>query len=512
MKKFMSLLMAIVMVFTLATPVKADNYTITIENENSGHTYEAYQIFTGDLEGGNKVLTNIEWGSSVSAKEGSTLPDVYTTAKALEDGTLTLDALLAQINLSNPIATDDTVSEGKYELTGLVAGYYLVKDKDGSLTNDHDAYTDYIVKVVNSVTVTPKSVFPTVDKQVQDEAADKDVNSTDNNGWGETADHDINETFQFKLIATLPSSSQYAAYDTYKVVFTDKMSAGVTFENIDSVTVDGETVTDYACTAKKGDAGKTWTLTIANIKGIAGVDLTDGAIIEVIYNAHLNEAAKIANEKENKNTVSLQYSNNPNASGAGETNELGKTPEDHVWVFTYLVDGTKVDGDEKEDGKYTKPLANAEFVFYKKVGETKHYVVLDSNNKVQGWTTDLENLPEGIVGETTIASDSNGKFSIVGLDAGTYYLEETKAPDGYNLLTGPKTVVITAQHKETSTTTAETLNATATPNVSATVENFSGATLPETGGMGTTLFYVFGSLLAVGAIVLLVTKKRMNEE
>ena len=148
-----------------------------------------------------------------------------------------------------------------------------------------------------------------------------------------------------------------------------------------------------------------------------------------------------------------------------------------------------------------KLLNGAEFKLRNEAGK---WVTVDEDGKVTGWEDDEEN--------GSVLVSENGLFSIIGLDAGTYYLKETKAPVGYNLLTGEKEVIITAAHKEVSSEAATTLNGTLSPNVKVTVENNQGTTLPETGGMGTTLFYVFGSLLAVGAIVLLVTKKRMNEE
>ena len=143
---------------------------------------------------------------------------------------------------------------------------------------------------------------------------------------------------------------------------------------------------------------------------------------------------------------------------------------------------------------------------------------IGTDNKVSGWTTQESSA-------STLTSDSSGQFSIIGLDAGTYYLEETAAPDGYNRLSAPVTIVITAEYKDTDgdgvKDTIDTLSATADSEdlatsisegtVSATVENKSGATLPGTGGIGTTLFYIIGSVMILAAAVLLITKRRMRQ-
>ena len=520
MKKLMSLLIVFLMTFSLTTPVKADGYTITVDNTNTGHTYEAYQIFTGDLDKTESILSNIQWATGVSlnktltitVKENGedkvvTLDTAAKVAAALGDGTLSLDVLLPALNLGAADASDD-FDEDKYELNVPTAGYYLVKDQEGTLEDDHDAYTDYIVKVVKSVTVKPKNVYPTVDKLVWDEEADAEQGAVE--GWNETADHNLNETFQFKLIATLPAEKEYDEYhnyEDYKVIFTDTMSAGVTFERIVSVKVDGQSVnagtakTDYACSATAGQAGGSWTLTIEDALDIAGVDITDGAIIEVIYDAHLNENAVIGNIDSNKNTVYLKFSNNPNVDG-----DLGKTPEDHVWVFTYQVNGTKVNGASKTgENTYSETLKDAQFVLYRGEGTSIEYVQLDANSKVTGWTSNKDLAAR-------IKSNDDGLFYVIGLDHGTYHLEETVAPDGYNLLDKPVEIKITAVHNEVDEEHAQTLNGEHTPNINVTVENNEGARLPSTGGMGTTVIYTIGGLLFAGAAVLLITKKRMNEE
>ena len=508
MKKVMALLLSLVMVlamsiatFATENPTGSSNtYTITIENAEKGHVYEAYQIFTGDLNEG--VLSNIKWGNGVTAIGQNALGSAADKAKALIS-TADAEAFAKELETKGYLTTPNSSTEvqGPYTISGLAAGYYLVKDRDNSLTGKDDYYTAYIMKVVENVKATPKGTKPTVDKQVQDEKADAEAGS-DAEGWGESADHAINESFKFKLIATLPVSENYKDYEKYEVVFNDTMSNGVTFESIESVTVDGVKIdsSKYNCTATAGQEGGKWTLTIADLKAIKGVDLTNGAEVAVIYNAHLNENAKVnkvSGDTENKNGVYLEYSNNPNVGGEGSR---GKTPEDFVWVFTYEVDNTKVN--EKAE-----PFAGAGFRLYKGTatsGEENEVKLikdadLDAYRPIKGDEAGVE----------MFSASGTGKFNIVGLDTGTYTLVETSTPSGYNTCE-PITVIISATHKENEAGTGATTDLTKSQNMNNTVENKKGSTLPTTGGMGTTIFYVVGSILVLGAAILLITKKRMS--
>ena len=214
----------------------------------------------------------------------------------------------------------------------------------------------------------------------------------------------------------------------------------------------------------------------------------------------------------NPNVVYLEYSNKPDQSGSGDTGNTGKTREDKVIVFTYELDTTKVDGQDN-----AKKLEDAEFKLH---NVDNKWAIVNSDNKVTGWADTEE-------GGSKLTSDANGLFKVIGLDDGTYYLKETKAPTGYNLLSSEITVVITAtttngqtwtdgQASSALTNLAVTADSTAgTGNTSTgvagiTVANNKGSTLPETGGMGTTIFYVIGAILVIGAGVVLITRKRMS--
>ena len=509
-KRVLALLAALALVLAMAVPAWADEVTHQLKVNASGenHTYQVYQIFTGEMstnEAKEKVLSNIKWGKNGTRKTGDAVETGILTALESATGSDTQKLAVIKSYVNPDTEAFATLNHENSYAANVPAGYYLVKDKDGTLNGKDEAYTTFLVNVVGAdVELTPKSAKPSVDKFVQDEAADRDIHSTDSNGWGKTADHAINESFKFKLTATLPQDVAFGAYSTYKVQFTDTMSAGVTFESIDSVKVDGQNVTGYECTATAGQAGGEWTLTINDIKSISGVNLNDGAEIVVVYNAHLNEKAYVNNEDgatTNENKVYLKYSNNPNASGS---EELGKTPEENVWVFTYRVNNTKVTG--KND--YV-PLAGAGFRLYTDA-ECSHELALIYDETLSAYrpTKGKE------TGVEMKSAEKTGKFDIVGLDAGVYYMRETTTPTGYNTC-NDVTIVIDAKHQKTEsggnnvTFTKDGENASTLTNI---IVNNAGTTLPSTGGMGTTVFYVVGGGLMAVAVVLLVTKKRMENK
>lgn len=509
-KRVLALLAAFALVLAMAVPAWADGATHQLKVNASGenHTYQVYQIFTGEMstnEAKEKVLSNIKWGKNGTGKTGEAVEQ--DTLTALESATGSDTKKLEVINnfvKPNTEAFATLNSKNSYA-ANVPAGYYLVKDEDNTLNGKDEAYTTFLVNVVGAdVALNPKSAKPSVDKFVQDEAADRDIDSKDSNGWGKTADHAINESFKFKLTATLTQDVDFGAYSTYKVKFTDTMSEGVTFESIDSVTVDGQNVTGYDCTATADQAGGKWTLTINDIKSIPDVNLDDGAEIVVVYKAHLNEKAHVNHENgatTNENKVYLEYSNNPNASGSGE---LGKTPEENVWVFTYEVDNTKVKGNTGNE-----PLAGAGFRLYQDDKCSQEVALI--------FDTTLKAYRPTKTGETGVemkSAEGTGKFDIVGLDAGVYYMRETTTPTGYNTCDDVR-IVINASHEKTEsggnnvTFTKSGENAS---NLTNTIINNAGTTLPSTGGMGTTVFYVVGGGLMAVAVVLLVTKKRMENK
>ena len=509
-KKLASLLLALVMALSLAVTAFADEsttYSITINNSTAGHTYEAYQIFTGDLatnEAGNKVLSNIVWGSGVSEAGQTALGDAAAKAETLKtEADAKAFAKAVAPYLTTAAGSANTVTDGKYVISGLAAGYYLVKDQDGSLIGDNDSYTEYIIQVVGNVTATPKSDVPEVQKKVKDINDSTDTTKTD---WQDSADYDIGDSIPFQLKATL--ADNVSSYTTYKVVFHDTLSKGLTYNKDAKVYIDGTETNGFTVTATVNADGTT-TLTIS-CDDVKALGAGNSSVITVEYTAKLNENAVLGSAG-NPNEVYLEYSNNPNKSEEGN-NETGETPKDVVIVFTYKTIINKVDSE-------TKPLTGAAFKLEK--------LIKGEDGAADAWTT----IKEFAVDGTTTS------FTFSGLDDGQYKLTETKTPVGYNTI-DPIYFVIEATHGETADVpTLKTLNAYLTDangnkqtemkngesvnidlgtvdltagSITTTVVNKSGSELPSTGGIGTTIFYVLGGVLVLAAVVLLVTKKRMS--
>ena len=507
-KKLASLLLVLVMVFALATTAFAEEttYSITINNSAKDHTYEAYQIFTGDLatnKAGNKVLSNIVWGSGVSETGQTALGDAAAKAETLKnEADAKAFAKAVAPYLTTAAGSANTVTDGKYVISGLAAGYYLVKDQDGSLTGDNDSYTEYIIQVVGNVTATPKSDVTEVQKKVKDINDSTDTTKTD---WQDSADYDIGDSIPFQLKATL--ADNVSSYTTYKVVFHDTLSKGLTYNNDAKVYIDGTETNGFAVTATVNADGTMLTVSCDDVKALNAVN---SSAITVEYTAKLNENAVLGSAG-NPNEVYLEYSNNPNKSEKGN-NETGETPKDVVIVFTYKTIINKVDSENK-------PLTGAAFKLEK--------LIKGKDGAADTWTT----VKEFTVDETTTS------FTFSGLDDGQYKLTETKTPAGYNTI-DPIYFVIEATHDATADTPAltvlkayltdengnkktevkdgETVNIDlgtvdlTAGSITTTVVNKSGSELPSTGGIGTTIFYVLGGVLVLAAVVLLVTKKRMS--
>ncbi len=498
LKKIVSLLLTAVMVLAMCIPVMADaatTYSITIDNAAEDHTYEAYQIFAGELSTDGLSLSNIVWGSGVSEDGKNYFKDAKTKAETLKSEA-EAKAFAKEVSkyLTTPAGEANIVTNGKYVINNLTSGYYLIKDKDNSLNGKNDTYTSYILKVVQNVSVKPKSEKPSSYKKV------KDINDSTSaeTGWQDSADYDIGDKVPFQLTGIV--AGDYASYKAYKFVFHDKQSNGLTFNSgsvkvfVDEIEVDKNAYRVVTST----DDGDTFDIIFDNLKNISAVQ--PNSMITVEYDATLNKKA-IIGEAGNPNEMQLEYSNNPNDDQGGET---GKTPVDKVIVFTYKTVVNKTNPDNI-------PLAGAEFKLEKFV---KDAAASDEYKGVKGrW--EEKSTTDPITSETT-------SFEFKGLDDGIYRLTETKHPTDYNAIE-PIYFEISATHDSNSDDPKLTdLNGNKlegeisfTKNISdgsltTSVVNYKGSELPSTGGIGTTIFYVVGVILMLGAGVLLVTKKRMS--
>lgn len=543
-KKLLAALLAVAMVCAMAIPAFAFESWETEEDLNKNHDYIAFQIFKGVISKNNPTLSDVTWGSHITdpaafleqLKNDSTIGAQFHSIDATDaTDAATVQKVLAVISQWSD-SDDDSIAFARFVCHYLYSngdpqstivggggaikipepGYYLIVDTINFNDGDHyHAYNSFLlVNDTNqgeyNVIINHKVVKPTVEKKVYDND-NNDISSA--GGWGSSADHAINEKFQFQLIAKLPASKDngraYDYYDKYTVCFNDTLSAGITFDNLDTVkiaNVDGDNskeITNYKFDdTDLHEAGHptSFKLSIDDVKtcaAAAGLNLNDGATITVTYTAHLNENAYVntaGGSTSNINKVYLTYSNNPK-----DESSIGKTPESTpVYVYTYQLNNTKHQDTEKGPA-----LEGACFRLYSDEACT-------DQSEVQLYQKDGFYYPiKDVLGKEAVEmkSAANGTFNVKGLDAGTYYLKEITPPDGYSAC---KVIPVTikADHSRNDQVNLEGSNLTNDiVNIKA-----GGITLPSTGGIGTTLFYVVGGGLMVAAIVLLVTKKRMENK
>lgn len=473
-RKLTSLLLALVMVFALAVTVAADETTgttgtgsITVVNPIEGQNYTAYKIFDVVYDGAKKnysytIKDTSEWYQTVSGyttglalnKVGDTTSNTYvvTTTDDFSPAAFA-DALKKALDADSTAFNGTPLTRNGTQATATVneLGYYFVTSSNGALCN--------LTTTDPDVTIYDKNDMP-----FEKTAPEKSV--------------EVGQTVNYTITGKVPD---YTGFDEYTYLITDTMSDGLTFKKDVKVTVDGADVTTACiCTYDVEKNANKFTVSIP-VKSYA-----IGKEILVTYSAVVNENAVAV---VSKNKAELTYSNNP----TDKTSKATKPAEEHeVYSAKIVIDKFETDNENKK-------LEGAEFVLYKEVTlegateATKMYYKWDNTAKKVEWVTTQADA-------TTVRTDNKGAASFKGLADGTYQLVETKAPAGYNQLTGPKEVKVAGSTTDTTKLT-----------VTEKVANKAGTLLPSTGGMGTTIFYVLGAVLVVGAGVLLVTKKRMSQ-
>ena len=567
-KKIMALAIAMVMMLSMSISVFAANgatntHTITITNADQvgAHTYEAYQVFAGDYDATSQKLSNITWGAGVNGtailnavKADTTTfgADAASAASAADVAALLgtgVDTAAAKkfaeivgANLTSTVAGTSTETASPYTISVTGDGYYFVKDKANTLPSDSDetdphkadSETRYILQVVNDVTVAAKSKTVESKKKVQDI---NDSTETALGSLADTADYDIGDKIPYTLTFTLPAN--YADYKTYAVNFFDDMSSGLTYNNDAKIyygasDTTGADITFAADSSKTSAyttpaAGTVYKASVADLKTTAP-DLAAGDVIKIEYSATLGATA-VVGAAGNPNKYQVEFSNNPNGTGTGTT------PWDVNIVFTYDIEVDKVTG----EGSGKEPLAGAAFALYK-LYTTEALAIANEGRataltpatsiKYDNGTKDFT-IGEGekwvLVEQKTAGSDTAFTFS--GVDDGTYLLVETTTPAGYNSIE-PSKFTVTATHTDGDTPAFASITGTqitgdglapitlGTKTKSATdatvtglkteILNNEGTVLPSTGGIGTTIFYIVGAILVIGAGVVLVTRRRMS--
>ncbi|EOS60512.1 fimbrial isopeptide formation D2 domain-containing protein [Firmicutes bacterium M10-2] len=528
LKKLLSIFAAFFLVLGLTTGIQAnqgtnDNTgTITVTNPIEGKTYSLYQLlklesYNTDLNAYSYTVVP-EWTEFF---EQDSIENVYIKFDATHKYVTWIEN--ADVVNFSKLALDYVQTEGvsptqtkiasttPLTFNSLNLGYYLLDSSAGALCS--------LITTNPTVNIVEKNSIPTVDKEVQE---DSDQN------WGNKNDAQIGDTVNFRAKINIGNNSEGANAGAQNYVLHDTMSNGLTFQEVSKVelvrkTPTGEETTitvdasNYEVKTEGIPTGETFNVEFT--KDFCDT-LEQNDVIIVYYSAVINENAIVGGEG-NPNEVVLEYGDKNDSSNRTEPSET-TTYTWPVGIFKYATNN----GENSEEG-----LAGAEFQLKTSASEREEAIKLIDVTKegsipTYRIATKAETDPETII--NTITTNQDGKFIIEGLNAGTYYLHETKAPNGYNKLAAPIEIIVKSTPVQDDQTKLDyTIQSTgkndqgnfinADPGMipgyqTVKVLNTTGTTLPETGGMGTTMLYVVGGILLVGSAVLLVTKKRMGHE
>ena len=473
-RKILSLVLALAMVMGLATTAFAEesgetttNGSITITNALGGETYNAYQILYLESYNAEKEIyaykANPAWDEWLRTQTAYVSFDSQGYVTWVKNASVADFAKAAKGQLSDktPNGSAKPTADGSATISNLKLGYYLVDSTVGALCE--------LNTTKPRIEITDKNTKPTIEKKVQEDSDES---------WGDVNDADIGQTVNFKsTISAKPGARNYVVHD--------KMDAALKFDSVTSITAGDTTLA----------AGEDYTVVTSG--------LTDGCTFHIVFTqAYLdsitadtkiviNYTAKLTSDAVADtgyvNDTWLGYGDNQHTEHDTTTTYTWKLP-----IYKYY-----------KNGEAKKALAGAEFILYKGSGENRVYAQFSDGKKLTGWTKTKAEA-------TKLVSGDDGMIAVEGLDADTYYLEETKAPGGYNKLAGPVTVEISHKVTDEGAHMTNTLKQDGTVVVKVEIENKSGTELPSTGGIGTTIFYVLGSILVIGAVVLLIAKKRMS--
>lgn len=514
-QKLMAVLLAAAMVCAMAIPAFATDGDataaaastgegkITINNAITGQTYTIYRIL--DLEyhadtNSYRYTANEAWRTFVRSQTGDLKLDEETGAVTwINSNPKNNDTAIQKFaNSAGTYAMDHSVQavksitakgkEGEHgnadnstsiTFENLPLGWYLVVS---DLVDVHNGALCSIDTTDPTVEIREKNSNSTLDKSILE---GDQLLSVNNAGIGDVVN------FQLDIVVKDGQPKGYVVHD--------KMSEGLTF-NSNSVSVfhsdgnaSGNLTTGYTLDTHPGD-GCTF-----EVKFDDGT-LKPNDMVTISYTATVNNKAVIAGSG-NTNEAYLQYNNNKTT--------VKHTTTTYVWGMGVRKFANLDNGDTDH------ALADAEFKLYKGADADKKYAAFSTATTVDGTSVyKLTNWVTDAATATAVVTPASGNIKLEGLDEGTYYLEETKAPVGYNKLTAPITVVISSTLPPTGGTASYTVTAdgATTTDYTVRVENKAGTELPSTGGIGTTIFYVVGGGLMVAAIVLLVTKKRMENK
>lgn len=560
MKKLWSIVLAVLLMMGSTMTAFADaaaQHVITITNEKAGHVYEAYQIFKGDLDTSKNILSNVEWGTGIDGFSFLTAlkeiemyqacenaKDVAEVLTGFGDDSEALDAFAQEAGnyLTGTAAGKSTEEESPYTIPVTGDGYYLIMDSE--TVEEGDAYTKFMIQVVNDVTVEAKADAPGLEKKIVEEGEYVDTNTVS-----------VGDTVEYCITSRVP---QMDGYDKYFFVVHDTLDEGFTFQPETVVIKVGEQeLNSSAYQIISEDIKDNCSFEIVFKDFIQYKEQTDAQIM-ITYSAVVDSDAVIGNLG-NGNKAHLEYSNNPNVDQKGETENpdrpgfddvTGATPDDVTISYITGIELIKVDNSEipvrlqgaefritgeklnqikvkkgvfteDENGAYYK-LKDGTYTTTAPVTETTDryesiqvkYVYSD----VTEWVTVREDV------DTTAMVGLNGELHFYGMAAGSYVIEEITAPNGYNLLEETINVEITADLPETVTDGTEEVlwkytvsgamnqeeSIAENGTIQLSVVNKAGLVLPSTGGAGAYGFYIIGAGIAVLAIVADMRKNRKN--